>query len=97
MKRRRRSGKLDSILSHVILYNPALHSIVLLEAGGIAIGSSGKGGGFIASWAIPKCIAPLSFKLHESLAKEYGGDELWGFRAVYAAEIKLKAREGDMD
>lgn len=76
------------------LFDPALHSIVLLEAGSIAIGSSGKGGGFIASWAIPKCIASLSFKLHQDLAKEHGGDKLWGFRTVYAAEIRLNARRG---
>ena len=77
------------------MYNPALHAITVLEAVEIAIGSSGKGGGFIASWAIPKCIAPLSFKLHESLAKEHDGEKRWGFRTVHAAEIKLQSRSGN--
>jgi len=72
-------------------YNPVIYSIVLLEASGIAAGSSGKGGGFIASWAIPKCIAPLSFKLHQQLAQEHDGGRIWGFRAVHAAEIQLEA------
>lgn len=74
------------------LFDPQIHSITLLEAAGIAAGSSGKGGGFIASWATPKCIAPLSFALHENLAKEYGGAELWGYRKVYAADVQLQAR-----
>jgi len=78
-------------------YNPAIHSIVLLEAAGIAAGSSGKGGGFIASWAIPRCIAPLSFKLHQNLAREHDGEKFWGFRTVHAAEIEIQAREPDGD
>ncbi|KAI1269066.1 FAD dependent oxidoreductase [Xylariaceae sp. FL1019] len=77
------------------LYNASIHSVTLLEASSIAIGSSGKGGGFIASWATPKCLAPLSFKLHESLAREHDGAKSWGFRSVYAAEVKLRARNAD--
>ncbi|KAK4454861.1 FAD dependent oxidoreductase [Podospora aff. communis PSN243] len=78
-------------------YDPATHSIVLLEAVGIAAGSSGKGGGFIASWATPRCIAPLSFKLHQDLAQEHDGEKVWGFRTVHAAEIGIQAREPDGD
>jgi len=74
-------------------YDPAIHSISILEASGIAAGSSGKGGGFIASWATPKCIAPLSFGLHKRLAQEHGGDKTWGYRVVTAAEIELQAQK----
>jgi glycine/D-amino acid oxidase-like deaminating enzyme len=73
-------------------YNSKIHSIVILEASRIASGSSGKAGGFIAEWATPKCLAPLSFKVHTELAKEHGGDKIWGHRNVYAAEIKLRGR-----
>jgi glycine/D-amino acid oxidase-like deaminating enzyme len=70
-------------------YDPKLHTITLLEATSIASNSSGKGGGFVAEWATPKCLAPLSFRLHKELAKEHGGDQIWGHRSVFAAEIKL--------
>ena len=63
----------------------------MLEASSVAAGSSGKGGGFIASWATPECIAPLSFDLHRKLAAEHDGAKAWGFRTVYAAEVKLEA------
>ncbi|KAL8855022.1 MAG: hypothetical protein Q9221_000219 [Calogaya cf. arnoldii] len=46
------------------LYNPKIHSVVILEASKIAGGSSGKAGGLLAEWATPKCLAPLSFKTH---------------------------------
>ncbi|KAK0721799.1 FAD dependent oxidoreductase [Lasiosphaeria miniovina] len=78
-------------------YDPELHSIVMLEASSIATASSGKAGGFLASWATPNCLAPLSFKLHQSLAQQHQGDELWGFRPVYAAEVELEADETDAD
>ncbi|KAI1325105.1 FAD dependent oxidoreductase [Xylariaceae sp. FL0255] len=79
------------------MFNSSLHSITLLEASSIAIGSSGKGGGFIASWATPKCIAPLSFKLHKELARDHDGARTWGFRLVYAAEVKLQATQVGTD
>ncbi|KAF2421117.1 DAO-domain-containing protein [Tothia fuscella] len=59
--------------------------------GKIAGGSSGKGGDFIAEWAIPKRFALLSFKLHGELAQRHIGDRIWGHRSVFAAEIKLLA------
>ncbi|KAI0106460.1 hypothetical protein GGR51DRAFT_517785 [Nemania sp. FL0031] len=70
------------------LYNASIHSITLLEASSTAIGSYVKGGGFIASWATPKCIAPLSFKPHESLAREHCGGKAWGFRSVYTVRSR---------
>ncbi|KFZ05892.1 hypothetical protein V501_07939 [Pseudogymnoascus sp. VKM F-4519 (FW-2642)] len=76
-------------LSHHPLYDSKGHSATVLEANNIAEGSSGKGGGFIADWATPKCVAPLSFRLHNDLAKEHDGDKIWGHRNVFAAEIKL--------
>jgi len=84
-------------LTRHALFNPKVHSIVLLEASQIAGGSSGKGGGFIADWAIPKSIASLSFNLHGQLAEEHDGAKVWGHRTVYAAEIKLLARKLDSD
>ena len=77
------------------LYDPHIHSITILEATEIAGGSSGKAGGFIASWATPKCLAPLSFQLHSELAKEHGGDTRWGHRRVYAADVELRAQDLD--
>lgn len=80
-------------LSRHPLYDPKAHIITVLEATTIANGSSGKGGGFIAEWATPKCLAPLSYRLHNELAKEHNGDETWGHRSVYAAEIKLYGQD----
>ncbi|KAL8999880.1 MAG: hypothetical protein Q9188_005794 [Gyalolechia gomerana] len=77
------------------LYNRTIHSVALLEASQIAGGSSGKSGGLLAAWATPKCIAPLSFKVHGELAKEHGGDKRWGHRNVYCAEVDLEAQDLD--
>ncbi|CAF9928812.1 hypothetical protein IMSHALPRED_007744 [Imshaugia aleurites] len=74
-------------------YNPKIHSIVILEASKIAGGSSGKAGGLLAEWATPKCLAPLSFKTHAALAKKHGGDEIWGHRSVYCADVELQAQD----
>ncbi|KAK4210078.1 FAD dependent oxidoreductase [Rhypophila decipiens] len=74
-------------------YDPAIHKITVLEASEIAAGSSGKGGGFLASWATPKCLAPLSYELHKRLANEHGGEKKWGHRTVHAAEVKLRGRD----
>jgi glycine/D-amino acid oxidase-like deaminating enzyme len=74
-------------------YDPNSHSITVLEATKVASGSSGKGGGFIAEWATPKCLGPLSFRLHNELAKEHNGDKIWGHRNVFAAEIKLFGKD----
>ncbi|ROV94795.1 hypothetical protein VMCG_08861 [Cytospora schulzeri] len=59
---------------------------------GIAGGSSGKAGGLLALWAFPSNIVPLSFGLHDELAKEHGGASRWGYRRCYASQVECKAR-----
>jgi glycine/D-amino acid oxidase-like deaminating enzyme len=59
---------------------------------GIAGGASGKAGGLLALWAFPPNIVPLSFQLHDELAKEHGGDKRWGYRRCYASQIECTAR-----
>ncbi|KAG9777757.1 hypothetical protein ABEF93_006379 [Exophiala dermatitidis] len=73
-------------------YNPAIHSIHLIEATGIASGASGKAGGLIALWAYPSCLVPLSFKLHAELAREHNGAQRWGYRHVNVGQIDLVGR-----
>ena len=82
-------------LTRHTLYNPKVHSIIILEASKIAGGSSGKAGGLLADWATPKCLAPLSFKTHAALSKKHGGDNIWGYRNVHCAEVELRAQEVD--
>lgn len=59
---------------------------------GIAGGASGKSGGLLALWAFPQNIVPLSFRLHDELAKEHGGDKRWGYRRCYASQVDCRAR-----
>ncbi|KAI0483581.1 FAD dependent oxidoreductase [Xylaria cf. heliscus] len=59
---------------------------------GIAGGASGKAGGLLALWAFPQSIVPLSFRLHDELAREHGGDKLWGYRRCWASQVDCKAR-----
>ncbi|PNY25482.1 oxidoreductase TDA3, partial [Tolypocladium capitatum] len=64
-------------------FNPALHSITLLEAAPtIAAGASGKAGGLLALWAYPACLVPLSYRLHAELAAEHDGARRWGYRRL---------------
>ena len=56
--------------------------MIILESHAIASGSSGKGGGLIARWAEPKCLADQSFELHEQLADQYAGSQRYGYRRV---------------
>jgi glycine/D-amino acid oxidase-like deaminating enzyme len=64
-------------------FNPALHTITLLEAAPtVAAGASGKAGGLLALWAYPACIVPLSYRLHAELAAEHGGAKRWGYRQL---------------
>ncbi|RMZ83587.1 hypothetical protein DV738_g1108, partial [Chaetothyriales sp. CBS 135597] len=74
-------------------YNPAKHSIHILEATGIASGASGKAGGLLALWAYPQSLVPLSFRLHRELAAEHGGAERWGYRGVGCGQVELRARK----
>lgn len=73
-------------------YDPATHSITILEATGIASGASGKAGGLLALWAYPSSIVPLSFRLHKELAKEHNGAERWGYRALGVGSIECVGR-----
>lgn len=58
-----------------------------MEAAKIANGASGKAGGLLASWAYPSNIAGLSFDLHDQLAREHNGAELWGYRRVRCGQL----------
>lgn len=79
------------------LFNPQIHRITLLEATGIASAASGKAGGLLALWAYPKCIVPLSFRLHKELAAEHGGKDRWGYRGVGVGSIALEGRNISKD
>lgn len=70
-------------LSHHKSFSEA-SSITVLEAStkGPAQGASGKAGGLVATWAYPPELADVSFREHVMLAKEYGGEERWGWRFV---------------
>ena len=67
-----------------------MHSVTILEASGLAGGSSGNAGGLIADWATPKCLAPLIFKTHNELAQEHGGNQRWGYRKFTAQTSNFK-------
>lgn len=79
-------------LSHHPKFNPATHTITLLEATRIAGGASGKAGGLLALWAYPSCIVPLSYRLHKELADKHGGAERWGYRAVHCGQLEARGR-----
>ncbi|OJJ43829.1 hypothetical protein ASPZODRAFT_19131 [Penicilliopsis zonata CBS 506.65] len=76
-------------------YDPARHSITLVEATEIAGGASGKAGGLLALWAYPSNIVPLSYKLHADLALEHGGKERWGYREVGCGQVVARGRPLD--
>ncbi|KAJ4327596.1 hypothetical protein N0V84_001985 [Fusarium piperis] len=64
-------------------FNPALHTVTLLEAApSVAPGASGKAGGLLALWAYPACLVPLSYRLHAELAAEHDGPRRWGYRRL---------------
>ncbi|KHO00323.1 oxidoreductase [Metarhizium album ARSEF 1941] len=70
-------------------FNPAEHTITLLEAGpSLACGASGKAGGLLALWAYPACIVPLSYKLHAELAAEHNGPQRWGYRKLQCGSFE---------
>lgn len=39
---------------------------------------------------------PLSYKLHEELAKEHSGEKRWGYRAVYCGSLSAKGKVHDV-
>lgn len=67
--------------------------MTVVEATRIAGGASGKAGGLLAVWAYPSNIVPLSFKLHQDLAIEHGGEETWGYRRVSCGNLEAVGRE----
>lgn len=78
-------------------FDPALHSITILEATSIAAGASGKAGGLLALWAYPACLVPLSYRLHAELAREHGGPERWGYRRVACGTLTAAATDEDLE
>lgn len=74
-------------------YDPELHTVTLVEATRIAGGASGKAGGLLAIWAYPSNIVPLSFQLHEDLAREHNGEETWGYRRVICGDLEVEGRD----
>lgn len=47
----------------------------------------------LAVWAYPSNIVPLSFKLHQDLALEHGGEEKWGYRRVLCGNLEARGRK----
>ena len=69
-------------------FSPETHHITIIESKRVAGGASGKAGGLLALWAFPQQIVPLSFKLHEELAKEYNGEDEWGYRRLTTVSLE---------
>ncbi|KAK5626376.1 hypothetical protein RRF57_002091 [Xylaria bambusicola] len=82
----------DSIKDPSTLADPATASKRNPAHDGIAGGASGKAGGLLALWAFPQSIVPLSFRLHDELAREHDGARRWGYRRCWASQIDCKAR-----
>lgn len=82
----------DSITDPATLADPATASQMNPAHAGIAGGASGKAGGLLALWAFPSNIVPLSFQLHDELAKEHDGERRWGYRRCYASQVECQAR-----
>jgi len=62
-----------------------LHLTLLEESSSLAPAASSKSGGFLASdWhsGDTASLGKLSYKLHEQLAREDGGEKRWGYREV---------------
>jgi glycine/D-amino acid oxidase-like deaminating enzyme len=73
-------------------FDPAIHSVTLLEATRLGGGASGKAGGLLAQWAYPTSIVPLSFDLHSDLAAEHNGVETWGYRRIRCGKLTARDR-----
>ncbi|KAH6715623.1 FAD dependent oxidoreductase [Leptodontidium sp. MPI-SDFR-AT-0119] len=74
-------------------FNPAKHTITILEAQSIASGASGKAGGLLALWAYPSSIVPLSYKLHAELAEEHDGATRWGYRTLHCGSLSANGKD----
>lgn len=73
-------------------FDPKKYYITIIESKRVAGGASGKAGGLLALWAFPQQIVPLSFELHQQLAKEYDGEKNWGYRRLTTISV-----EGDIE
>ncbi|KAH8598369.1 FAD dependent oxidoreductase [Bisporella sp. PMI_857] len=80
-------------LTHHPQFDPSVHAVTLIEAGKLANGASGKAGGLLAAWAYPNNLAKLSFDLHDQLARDYNGTELWGYRRVRCGQLTAVASQ----
>ncbi|KAG0646363.1 oxidoreductase [Hyphodiscus hymeniophilus] len=78
-------------LTHHPQFDPSIHTVTVIEASKIASGASGKAGGLLAAWAYPNNLAKLSFDLHDQLAQEHNGTELWGYRRARCGQITAVA------
>ncbi|KAG4442587.1 hypothetical protein IFR05_001917 [Cadophora sp. M221] len=78
-------------------FNPAKHTITILEAQSIASGASGKAGGLLALWAYPTSIVPLSYKLHAKLAEEHDGATRWGYRTLHCGSLSANGKNYSTD
>lgn len=70
--------------------------VVLLEAGDISGGASGKAGGFLAKdWhsSASESIAELSFRLHAELAKEHDGYSKWLYAPTTSVAVTPEIEE----
>ncbi|KAI3333958.1 FAD dependent oxidoreductase [Ustulina deusta] len=82
----------DSIQDPAALVDPVTASKKNPAHEGIAGGASGKAGGLLALWAFPQSIVPLSFRLHDELAREHDGERRWGYRRCWASQVDCRAR-----
>lgn len=73
-------------------FDPKVHEIVIIEAVRPACAASGKAGGLLSRSAFPRQIVPLSFQLHEDLAKEYNGAEKWGHKHLTTACLEASKK-----
>lgn len=46
----------------------------------------------LALWAFPQPIVPLTFELHEELAKEHNGADVWDYRRVSTVTVEADSR-----
>lgn len=69
-------------------FDPKKHEVVIVEAVYPGCAASGKAGGLLSRTAFPANLGPLSYKLHQQLAKEFDGANKWGFRQVTTMSIE---------
>jgi glycine/D-amino acid oxidase-like deaminating enzyme len=70
--------------------------IVIIDSGSVACAASGKAGGFLArDWhgTATESLGKLSYDEHERLAKEFGGEEKWGYRKLTTLSVEANANK----